>query len=136
VFDADTPTLIIGWLPRAEALFITVEGGELTLSFQGLALYERPVGIVTACGAPTPEPAQYGRGVQTMAYKYSKSTGLKYIFGIVNSSLNPYCEDFDGHSLSLYGARVTRDNCFEHQHYFINNPTADMFSLRPVRVTD
>jgi hypothetical protein len=136
VFDADTPTVIIGWLPKAEALFITVEGGELTLSFQGLAQYERPVGIVTTCGAPTPEPAQYGRGVQTMAYTYSKRTGLRYKFGNVNDALNPYCDDIDLTLMSLYGARVTRDNCFEHQHYFINSPTCDMYVLKPVRVTD
>ena len=136
MFDAENPTVLIGHLPEPHARFTTVEGGELNMSFQGLTQFERPVGIVTVCSASTPAPARYGPGVKTMSYTYSKRTGLRYKFGNVNESLNPYSEDFAGNSLSLYGARVTRDNCFEHQHYFINNPTADMYVLKPVRVTD
>lgn len=136
MFDAENPTVLIGWLPKPHALFITVEGGDIVMCFQGLTQFERPVGIVTVCSGPTSEHARYGPGVKTMAYKYSKRTGLKYMFGSLNNALNPYCEDFAGTSMSIYGARVDRDNCFDHPYYFLNNAPPDMAALKPVYIRD
>jgi hypothetical protein len=138
VFDADTPTVIIGGLPKAEALFITVEGGDIVMSFQGLSSWERPAGVVTVGAAPGPECAKYERGVTHMGCIYNRRRQVKtYGFGVLNTALDPNGADFMGSSLSLYGQHpVTQENAFEHTHYIYNNPPPDMAMLKPVRITD
>mgnify|MGYP001249909047 CR=1 FL=1 len=135
--DVDVQTVVIGWMPKAHALFTTVEGGDIVMSFQGLARWEHPVGVVTVGAAPGLECAKYERGVTHMGCRYTRRGQVKtYGFGVLNTALDPNDADFMGSSLTLYGQNVTQENAFEHTHYIYNNPPPDMAMLKPVRVTD
>jgi len=137
VYDPAQAAFVVGWLPKAAAFFTTIEGGEITVTFQGLSVHEYN-GFATVSPTPGPQCATYEPGVKTMAYKYSRRTGvLTYKFGNINDQLDPYSESFGFNQAVHYrNMHVAREDAFDHKYYFLTNAPPDMAMLKPVRVTD
>ena len=107
------------------------------MTLQGLSIHEYN-GFATVSPTPGPQCATYEHGVKTMAYKYSKRTGvLTYKFGNINDQLDPFSATYGFNQSAYYrNMRVAREDAFDHQYYFLNNAPPDMARLKPVHIRD
>lgn len=127
--DAAESALRIGWLPKAAAFFTTIDGGEIIMTLQGLAIYDH-CGIYVVQPIHSKHVAAFEPGVKTMGYKQNRRTrAITYKFGVVNDG---------AYSSTVYynHVPVPRQDVFDHPHYFLVQVPPNMAYLRPVHIKD
>lgn len=134
-FDPKENPLVFGWLPKPEALFTTVKGGDIIVIFRGLSIQD--------CGdfrrvnpAPVSHQPACEVGVTHMGFKVNKRTHyVTYTFGTLNSGLNPGTPDFV-YMCIVQGKNFILEDVFDHEHYFLNRAPEHMGYLKPVCIRD